>query len=91
MWHKRKEIFMEKYGIKTVGELKDFLEKLDPNMGLDLVANCYKGRNFCTIKKRPYSDKLKNGIFIDAYTNDENNTLVINNSVSDDFELDEDL
>jgi hypothetical protein len=76
--------------VKTVGELKEFLETLDPNMGLDLIANCYKGRNFCTIRKWPYSDKLKNGIIIYAYTNDEDNTLVINNSSSDDFELDED-
>ena len=79
-----------KYGIKTVGELKEFLETLDPNMGLELVANCYKGRNFCTIKKYFYLDRLKNGIFIDAYTNDEDNTLVINNSNSDDLYLDED-
>jgi hypothetical protein len=90
MGHKRKEIFMEKYGIKTVGELKDFLEKLDPNMGLDLVANCYKGRNFCTIKKWYYSDEQNNGIEIDVYTNDEDNTLVINNSHSELFCLDED-
>jgi hypothetical protein len=76
--------------VKTVGELKEFLEKLDPNMGLDLIANCYNVRNFCTIKKHPYSDKLKNGITIYAYTNDEDNTLVINNSDSDDFCLDED-
>jgi hypothetical protein len=48
--------------VKTVGELKEFLETLDPNMGLDLVANCYKGRNFCTIKKKFYSEELKNGI-----------------------------
>jgi hypothetical protein len=81
---------MEKY-VKTVGELKEFLEKLDPNMGLDLVANCYKGRNFCTIKKNRYSDHVKkNGITIYAYTHDDDNTLVINNSDSDDFELDED-
>jgi hypothetical protein len=77
--------------VKTVGELKEFLEKLDPNMELDLVANCYKGRNFCTIKKNRYSDRVKkNGITIYAYTNDDDNTLVINNSNSDDFELDED-
>jgi hypothetical protein len=57
---------------------------------LDLIANCYKGRNFCSIKKRFYSEKLKNGISIYAYTNDEDNTLVINNSNSDDFYLDED-
>jgi hypothetical protein len=81
---------MTKDGIKTVGELKEFLEKLDPNMGLDLIVNCYKGRNFCTIKKWIYSDKLKNGVSIYAYTNDEDNTLVINNSNSDDFYLDED-
>lgn len=60
-------------------------------MGLDLVAHCYKGQNFCTIKKDIYSDRVKkNGISIYAYTNDEDNTLVINNSNSDDFELDED-
>jgi hypothetical protein len=76
--------------VKTVGELKEFLETLDPNMGLDLVAHCYKGRNFCTIKKRFYSEHLKNGVSIDVYTNDEDNTLVINNSDSDDFELDKD-
>lgn len=81
---------MTKDGIKTVGELKDFLEKLDPNMGLELIVNCYKGRNYCTIKKDIYSDKLKNGVAIYAYTNDEDNTLVINNSNSDDFYLDED-
>ena len=82
---------MGKYGIKTVGELKEFLETLDPNMGLDLVANCYKGRNFCTIKKNRYLDRVKkDGVFIDVFTNDEDNTLVINNSNSDDFELDED-
>lgn len=77
--------------VKTVGELKEFLETLDPNMGLDLVANCYKGRNFCSIRKIFYLDRVKkNGITIYAYTNDEDNTLVINNSNSDDFELDED-
>lgn len=77
--------------VKTVGELKEFLETLDPNMRLDLVANCYKGRNFCTIKKNIYLDRVKkNGITIYAYTNDEDNTLVINNSNTDDFELDED-
>lgn len=82
---------MTKDYIKTVGELKEFLEKLDPNMGLDLVANCYKGRNFCTIKKNPYLDRVKkNGIFIDVYTKNEDNTLVIINSNSDDFELNED-
>jgi hypothetical protein len=32
----------------------------------------------------------KNGITIYAYTNDDDNTLVINNSDSDDFELDKD-
>jgi hypothetical protein len=77
--------------VKTVGELKEFIEQLDPNMGLDLVANCRKGWNFCTIKKNIYLDRVKeNGISIYAYTNDEDNTLVINNSNSDDFELDED-
>ena len=77
--------------VKTVGELKEFLETLDPNMRLDLVAHCYKGRNFCTIKKNIYLDRvMKNGITIYAYTNDEDNTLVINNSNTDDFELDED-
>lgn len=81
---------MEKYGIKTVGELKEFLEKLDPNMGLDLIASCSSGKNYWIIKKLFYSDRLKNGISIDAYTNDEDNTLVINNSNSDDFYLDED-
>jgi hypothetical protein len=81
---------MNKDGIKTVGELKEFLEELDPNMGLDLIAHCYKGRNFVSIKKWRHSEKLKNGISICAYTNDENNTLVINNSNSDDFELVED-
>jgi hypothetical protein len=82
---------MTKDGIKTVGELKEFLEKLDPNMGLDLIANCYKGRNFCTIKKNIYLDRVKkNGVSIYAYTNDEDNTLVINNSNSDDFDLYED-
>ena len=51
---------MEKYKcVKTVGELKEFLEKLDPNMGLDLIATCYKGRNFCTIKKNRYKDHLE--------------------------------
>jgi hypothetical protein len=59
-------------------------------MGLDLFASCYKGRNFCTIKKRFYSEHLKNGVSIDVYTNGEDNTLVINNSNSDDFCLDED-
>ena len=60
-------------------------------MGLDLVAKCYKGRNFCTIKKNIYLDRVKkDGITIDVFTNDEDNTLVINNSNSDDFELDED-
>lgn len=81
---------MNKNGIKTVGELKEFLEQLDPNMGLDLVATCYKVRNFCTIKKWFYSDDLKNGISIDIHTNDEDNTLVISNSNSDEFCLDED-
>lgn len=76
---------MVKDGIKTVGELKEFLEKLDPNMGLDLVAHCYVGRNFCSIKKRFYLKELKNGISIDIHTNDEYNTLVINNSNTDDF------
>ena len=77
-------------GIKTVGELKEFLEKLDPNMGLEIIANCYKGRNFATIKKCFYLDRLKNGVSIYAYTNDEDNTLVINNSNTKDFYLDED-
>ena len=81
---------MTKDGIKTVGELKEFLETLDPNMGLELIANCYKGRNFCTIKKCFYLDHLKNGVSIYVYTNDDTNTLVINNSNSDDFYLDED-
>lgn len=81
---------MTKNGIKTVGELKEFLETLDPNMGLDLKASCYKGRNFCIIKKKFYLDGLKNGVSIDAYTNAEDNTLVINNSNSDDLYLDED-
>ena len=81
---------MTKCGIKTVGELKEFLEKLDPNMGLDLVANCYKSRNYCTIKKIYYLDRLKNGISIDVCVNDEDNTLEISNSNSDDFELNED-
>ena len=76
---------MIKVGIKTVGELKEFLEKLDPDMGLDLIANCNMGRRYCTIKKAFYD-----GIYIDVYTNDEDNTLVIKNSNSDDFELDED-
>ena len=80
---------MCKDGIKTVGELKEFLKKIDPNMGLEIIANCYNGRNYCTIKKDIYSDKLKNGVSIYAYTNDEDNTLVINNSNSDDFYLDE--
>lgn len=80
---------MTKDNIKTVGELKEVLEKLDPNMGLDLVADCYNGRNFCTIKKDIYSNKLKNGVSIYVYTNDEDNTLVINNSNSHDFDLDE--
>lgn len=82
---------MVKDNIKTVGELKEFLETLDPNMGLDLVASCYKGHNYCTIKKDIYLDRVKkNGISIYVYTNDGDNTLVINNSNSDDFELDED-
>ena len=81
---------MTKCGIKTVGELKEFLEKLDPNMGLDLSAHCYKSRNYCTIKRNIYLDRLKNGVSINVYTNDENNTLEISNSNSDDFELDED-
>jgi hypothetical protein len=81
---------MVKVNIKTVGELKEVLEKLDPNMGLDLIANCNIGRRYCTIKKLFYSDQLKNGISIDVYTKDENNTLVINNSNSEDFYFDED-
>ena len=81
---------MTKCGMKTVGELKEFLEKLDPNMGLDLSAHCYKGRNYCTIKRDIYSDRLKNGISIDVFVNDENNTLEISNSNSNDFDLDED-
>ena len=82
---------MTKCGIKTVGELKEFLEKLDPNMGLDLIANCYNIRNYCTIKKNIYLDRVKkNGISIDAFINDKDNTLEISNSNSDDFELDED-
>lgn len=81
---------MEKYGIKTVGELKEILETLDPNMGLDLIASSKNGKNFWTIKKWFYSDQLKNGVSIDVYTNDDNNTLVINNSNSDDFYLDGD-
>ena len=81
---------MTKCGMKTVGELKEFLETLDPNMGLDLSAHCYKIRNYCTIKKNIYLDRLKNGVSINVYTNDENNTLELSNSNSDDFELDED-
>ena len=49
---------MVKDNIKTVGELKEFLETLDPNMGLDLVASCYKGHNYCTIKKDIYLDRV---------------------------------
>jgi hypothetical protein len=75
---------MTKNNIKTVGELKEFLEKLDPDMELDLIANCNTGRRYCTIKKAFYD-----GISIDAYTNDEDNTLVIKNSNSDDFYFDE--
>ena len=81
---------MTKYGIKTVGELKEILETLDPNMGLDLIANSKNGNHFWTIKKWFCLDQLKNGISIDVYTNDDDNTLVINNSNSDDFYLDED-
>ena len=81
---------MHKDGIKTVGELKEFLEKLDPNMGLEIIANCYNVRNYCTIKKNIYLDRVKNGVSIYAYTNDEDNTLVINNSNTEDFYFDED-
>ena len=81
---------MNKDGIKTVGELKEFLEKLDPNMGLDLIASCYIGQNYSTIKKLFYSDKLKNGISIYVHTNDKDNTLVIENSNTEDFYFDND-
>ena len=77
--------------VKTVGELKEFLETLDPNMGLDLVATCYNRRNFCIIKKNIYLNRVKeNGITIDVFVNDKDNTLEISNSNSEDFELDED-
>ena len=75
---------MVKDNIKTVGELKEFLEELDPNMGLEIIANCYKRQTFCSIRKL---DKFKNGVSFYCYTNDEDNTLVINNSNSDDFYL----
>lgn len=77
---------MVKDGIKTVGELKEFLEKLDPNMGLEVIANCYKRQTFCSIRKL---DKFKNGVSFYVYTNEEDNTLVINNSSSDDLYLSE--
>lgn len=59
---------MVKDNIKTVGELKEFLETLDPNMGLDLVASCYKGHNYCTIKKDIYLDRVKKMVYLFMYT-----------------------
>lgn len=82
---------MIKAGIKTVGELKEVLEKLDPSMGIDLLLTFYRGRNFCVVKKNFYLERLKPGVSVVASTNDEDNTLVISNSSEEDFFLDENL
>jgi hypothetical protein len=85
---------MKKENIRTVGELKNILEKLDPNMGLDLNIACTLENDpssYIDIKQCSYANESRRGgISIDVFTNSRNNTLEISNTNTEDFYFNED-